>query len=273
MLLIQRITMKYNLELRVAKQLALKAGKVIMEYYRGNLEPTYKKDGSPVTEADVRANEIIVEGLRKYFPYDGIVSEELEKVKGDRKWYIDPIDGTRGFVEKNGEFAVHIGLCEETTPVLGVVYQPVALTLFYATPEHGAHIRRKGQNELTELSLITYDFNVKDLTYSTKGRKEIEENRILLDKIGATRNFIIGSEGLRVMGIATNIIDVRISGKGLNTWDVCAPQAILQCARGFVGLLNGKPINYEGQSKIGGKVVYARHKCLVDKLWTYNETL
>src|SRR3989338_5998626 len=102
--------MVYEKELQTAVDLAQNAGKLIMKYHdMGDVSIETKTDNTPVTIADKESNKLILAGLRKEFPLDDIVSEEEEKVKGKngkRSWYIDPIDGTKGFIRKNGDFAV-----------------------------------------------------------------------------------------------------------------------------------------------------------------------
>ena len=99
-------------ELNIAIALAKTASDEIMRIYNQGFDVDYKEDGSEVTIADRKSNEIILEGLVHSFPEDGIISEELEQVDStnDRYWYVDPIDGTSGFVKRRGDFAIHIGL-------------------------------------------------------------------------------------------------------------------------------------------------------------------
>src|SRR3989344_2257435 len=116
--------MKLEKELDVAISAARKAGVEIMQiYYEGIKDKRCKGDGSPVTEADILANEIINGELSKAFPKDGIISEELENVEGERIWYVDPIDGTKQFAGRSEQFAVHIGLAIDKKPVVGIVYK------------------------------------------------------------------------------------------------------------------------------------------------------
>jgi len=93
----------YKKELELAQRLAVEAGNAILPIYYGAMDVMTKADNTPVTNADVLANRIIQDGLQKAFPLDGIVSEELETVEGSRCWYIDPIDGTRGFIEHSDQ--------------------------------------------------------------------------------------------------------------------------------------------------------------------------
>ncbi len=110
----------YDHELRVACELARTAGAAILEHYEGPLhikQKNYDDDTEPVTQADTIANDLIVTGLKREFPDDGILAEESvdtkRRLEKSRVWMVDPLDGTNGFIDGNGDFAVQIGLAEE----------------------------------------------------------------------------------------------------------------------------------------------------------------
>jgi len=118
----------YDHELRVASELARAAGAAILEHYEGPLhikQKNYDDDTEPVTQADMIANELIVTGLKREFPDDGILAEESvdtkRRLEKSRVWMVDPLDGTNGFIDGNGDFAVQIGLAENGIRALGVV--------------------------------------------------------------------------------------------------------------------------------------------------------
>lgn len=120
---------------------AVQAGKAIMEIYKKDFSVEYKDDKSPLTEADRISNAIICENLKDTYP---IISEEnklidyAERKDWDTCWLIDPIDGTKEFIKKNGEFTVNIALIENGTPILGVVYLPAKNILYFASEELGS---------------------------------------------------------------------------------------------------------------------------------------
>lgn len=124
--------------------IARRAGEVIMEVYAKDFSVDYKEDNSPLTEADQRANEIIVEGLNRLNAKLPILSEEGKMIDyEDRKgwdyfWMVDPLDGTKEFVKKNGEFTVNIALIHNKTPILGVVYAPALNEMYWAKMGEGA---------------------------------------------------------------------------------------------------------------------------------------
>ncbi len=125
--------------------IALKAGERILEIYNGNISVEFKEDKSPVTEADKRANEIICEGLNKIEPHFNILSEENKNIDYEERknwnslWLVDPLDGTKEFINKRGEFTINIALVEKGEPVLGVVYAPAIGTLYFSQKGKGAY--------------------------------------------------------------------------------------------------------------------------------------
>src|SRR5713226_5381303 len=142
-------TQSYKRELRLAVELAREAGAAVLDLYDGPLDIEQKYDldlREPVTQADRIANDLIVHAIRKEFPEDGILAEESvdtdRRLAKSRVWMIDPLDGTNGFIDGNGDFAVQIGLAEDGGCVLGVVYQPVTGVLYRAVRGQGTWIEK-----------------------------------------------------------------------------------------------------------------------------------
>ncbi len=141
-------------ELDAAVTLARKAGVAVLEHYAREIVSESKmgidERFEPVTVADREASRIIVDGLATLFPHDGILSEEeadeIEaRLTHERVWVIDPIDGTAGFIKKDGDFAVQIGLSIAGLPELGVVYLPAHGTLYFAAKGRGAFVETNGR--------------------------------------------------------------------------------------------------------------------------------
>ena len=134
--------MKNRLE-RVV-EIATDAGKEILDVYENEFDVEVKGDGSPLTEADRRAHELILQRLRHIDPDTPVLSEEsgadvfAQRRRWQRFWLVDPLDGTREFVKRNGEFTVNIALIEGSSPVLGVVFTPVTGVSHYAAAGLGA---------------------------------------------------------------------------------------------------------------------------------------
>src|SRR6476660_4597121 len=158
----------YERELRVAIELSREAGAAILEHYEGPLDIEQKfsaDDLEPVTQADKVANQLIVERLAREFPEDGILAEESidteHRLDKARAWMIDPLDGTNGFIDGNGDFAVQIGLAQDGEVVVGVVYQPLTGVLYRAVRGRGTWIEHPDAeplparvSEQSELSLM-----------------------------------------------------------------------------------------------------------------------
>ena len=133
-------------------EIAIEAGAEIIKIYNSDYTVSYKDDQSPLTDADKASNQIIVDSLKEISDYPLISEEEKEVPFESRKdydayWLIDPLDGTKEFVKRNGEFTVNIALIKAGVPVMGVVYAPVIETLYYASEAEGAY---KCENVITE---------------------------------------------------------------------------------------------------------------------------
>ncbi|MEK9940240.1 MAG: 3'(2'),5'-bisphosphate nucleotidase CysQ [Methylotenera sp.] len=141
---------QYHQYLETVIAIAKEAGAAIMQVYATNFDVEHKSDNSPLTQADLAAHHVIVHALKKLTPNIPVLSEESEHVSPAERngwpiyWLIDPLDGTREFIKRNGEFTVNIALISQHISVLGVVYAPVTELLYYAVAGHGAYKQSKG---------------------------------------------------------------------------------------------------------------------------------
>lgn len=130
---------------------AHRAGDAILEYYTDDIEVTSKGDNSPLTKADLAAHHIIVDALKQADPDTPVISEESgvldyeDRKQWNRFWIVDPLDGTKEFIKKNGEFTVNIALIEQGEPVMGVVYLPAKKVTYYAAKESGSYKMENGK--------------------------------------------------------------------------------------------------------------------------------
>src|SRR5690606_1497796 len=131
-------------ELALVMKIALEAGTIVNTFYVGSSEVEYKSPDEPVTEADRSANQHIVSRIQAAYPEDGMLSEEsqdsLERLNKERVWIIDPLDGTKEFIARNGEFSIMIGLAIKGRPAMGVVHQPESGLLYTGIVGHGAYL-------------------------------------------------------------------------------------------------------------------------------------
>lgn len=238
-------------ETEIAIELARAAGARAMEFYgvRG-LHVERKGFDEPVTEADHAANRIIVEGIKTRFPQDGLLSEETfdeasARLKLSRTWIVDPIDGTQGFMDGTGDFAIQIGLAEAGRPALGVVYLPASDTLYYACRGAGAW-RQSNINaspERLQTSDMT-DFRLMRLAASRSHRSP-RMNQVVT-RFGFRDELNRGSVGVKVGLVADRACDLYIHlSPRTKHWDTCAPEAILIEAGGTFTDLFGQPLRYQ----------------------------
>jgi len=218
-----------NINLKDIEQIALEAGKVIMNIYNQDFVVEYKDDKSPLTQADLKANEIICNSLEKLYPSIQIMSEENKMIKySERKnwdyyWCIDPIDGTKEFIKRNGEFTVNIALIYKNIPVLGVVYAPFLDDMYSAKKDEGAfkneqklplHVNNNKSNKMfvvaskSHLSKETQDF------IDNLDTKEVEQ--------------VSKGSSLKLCMVAEGIADIYPRLAPTMEWDTAAADAIVR---------------------------------------------
>lgn len=234
-------------ELAVATKLAREAGGILMKIYATDFEVEFKGKANPVTEADKLANRFLVDGLRAHFPEDGIVAEETadqsDAKKGGRCWFVDPLDGTKEFIKKNGEFAVMLGLAIDGEARLGVVFQPAKDKLYAGVVGHGATLQVGP--ETRELSVSTTP-SPTDLSLVVSRSHRSQSIDDFVTRLGIEKETCSGSVGLKVGLIAEQVADlyVHISDKS-SAWDACGPEAILRAAGGRFTRLDGSQYQYD----------------------------
>ena len=233
-------------ELSVTVDLARKAGASIMEVYATDFSVAYKGKNDPVTDADKRGNELIVKGLQQAFPDDIIVAEESEEPDdtqtGNRIWYVDPVDGTKEFIAKNGEFSVMIGLAVNGRAHLGVVYRPDGDVLYAGVVDQEAWMERNGQR--TPLVIDPPDASASiTLAVSRSHRNPLLEK--IGHDLGVGNEIPSGSVGLKIGLIVRGLADVYMEpGPYTKLWDACGPEAILKAAGGQFTNILGQPLRY-----------------------------
>ena len=240
----------YDYDLRVACELARAAGAAILEHYEGPIDveqKNYNNDVEPVTQADRIANELIVNGLKREFPNDGILAEESvdtkRRLEKSRVWMVDPLDGTNGYIDGNGDFAVQIGLTEEGQVVVGVVYQPLTGVLYRAVRGDGTWIERP-QFE-PERAHVSNQTVLSDMRLAaSRSHRSPRMNRVIT-QFGFREEVQRGSVGIKVGLLVEQQCDVYIHlSPRTKQWDTCAPEIILTEAGGRMSDLFGYPLNY-----------------------------
>jgi 3'(2'), 5'-bisphosphate nucleotidase len=229
-------------------RIARGAGAIVMDVYATDFSVAFKAKADPVTEADKRANAYIVRELRASFPGDGIVAEESDDtsdaMRGGRCWYVDPVDGTKEFVARNGEFAVMMGLAVDGAASAGVVYQPVTDKLYTGVVGQGATLQQHGAERELRVSEVS---NPRELRLVVSRSHRNRAVARVVAELGVPEETQTGSVGLKAGLIAERAADLylHISDKS-SKWDACGPEAILRAAGGRFTDLAGKAYHYDG---------------------------
>jgi myo-inositol-1(or 4)-monophosphatase len=226
-------------ELTVAVDAARAAGAIVRRWYDGDYTVTDKPNNSPVTEADVEANQCILAAIRGAFPEDGWLSEETrdsaERLGKSRVWIVDPLDGTREFIKHIPEFAVAIGLVENGVAVLGVEYNPVHDELFAGARGHGVTLNGVPIHVSATASLQSARLLA---SRSETDRGEWDEFR------GDFAIELTGSVAYKLALIAAGRGDATFSLTPKNEWDICAGAALITTAGGRITDRYGQPLRF-----------------------------
>jgi 3'(2'), 5'-bisphosphate nucleotidase len=235
-------------EMNEAARMAREAGTILMSLYHADVAVELKGQSDPVTEADRRANAFLVEQLRRAFPDDGVVAEESadnsDSLSRGRCWYVDPLDGTKEFLAKNGEFAVMLGLAVDGEARVGVVYQPALDKLYRGIVGEGAFLEHEGHTGPLRVSDVGDAARLR-LVVSRSHRSEATDR--IKQQLGITDEARSGSVGLKIGMIAEQRADLYVHPSDKScAWDACGPEAILRAAGGRFADMAGRPFHYGG---------------------------
>jgi 3'(2'), 5'-bisphosphate nucleotidase len=279
-------TMKETHYLIAATQAAIDAGNAILEIYDSGFEVETKADRSPLTTADKRSHEIILAGLSQFnIP---LISEEgksipyEERKQWDTAWIVDPLDGTKEFIKRNGEFTVNIALIENQMPVLGVVYAPVPRWLYVATVDIGAHkISGSALDGIVADASLPVDQQLSALLDQGEklplGSREKEIYTIVGSRSHGTPeleafvekkrsekgavDFIAAGSSLKICLVAEGSADIYPRLGPTMEWDTAAGQAIAQCAGATVYRHDdGSPLQYNRENQLNPYFIVERKR-------------
>ncbi|MBW4507087.1 MAG: 3'(2'),5'-bisphosphate nucleotidase CysQ [Scytonematopsis contorta HA4267-MV1] len=243
--------------LEIALPIAWGASDILRSYYQGtnhqNLDVQYKdeKDKDPVTAADLAVSHYILEKLQAALGNEdfGYISEETyqesQKVKQKWVWIIDPLDGTRDFIEKTGEYAIHIALVKDKRPVFAIVAVPESGKMYYATKGGGAFV--EARDGKTEILQVSSGKKIEELTLVASRSHRNEKLDFILKNLPCKNQKSIGSVGCKIAAIVEKQADVYISLSGKSApkdWDIAAPELILTEAGGKYTHFDGSPLLY-----------------------------
>lgn len=233
-------------ELETARDLAIRAGRILLEHYGNNADVEWKGADSPVTVADRAASRYLAAEIRRQFPEDGILSEEesddLTRLDRSRVWIIDPMDGTKEFINGLGEFTVMIGLAIDRKSVIGVVHQPTTGKTYYAISGSGAYLEKAGNRQRLFVSPETEPSRMTVALSRSHDSTQVDEVR---RRLGIKRSVRSGSLGLKVGLICEGLAHLYLHiGSRTYQWDTCAPDVMLREAGGVMTDSRGAALSY-----------------------------
>lgn len=247
--------MDWGRELSVAKEAAIEAGKAILAIYNtGQFGTTYKEDKSPLTIADQAANRIIVAKLSEAFPDYAILSEEekdnRERLENDYCFVVDPLDGTKEFIKRNGQFTVNIALAYKGKSVMGVIYVPVTEELYWAAEKSGAYLTVKENTHRIQVSDRKED--IRAVMSSSHGCAEMDH---LIRKNNLVNHIKIGSS-LKGCLIAKGDAEIYYRFNPTMEWDTAAMQCIVEEAGAIFKQMDDTEMRYNRENCLNDKGFY-----------------
>ena len=242
-------------------ELAVRAGKEILAVYSKDFEVRGKKDSSPVTDADERAEKVILEGLLQLAPTIPVVAEEsvaagqIPEVADQSFFLVDPLDGTKEFISRNGEFTVNIALIEDGAPTLGVVHLP-ALDQTYWSDGTTAW-RREGANGSAEKITCRAPDADGLVVVASRSHRDAKTDEFLADF--QVKDLVSAGSSLKLCRVAEGNADMYPRIGRTMEWDIAAGHAVLRAAGGTVTTLAGGALGY-GKNGFDNPFFVARGK-------------
>ncbi len=239
-------------------ELAVVAGRRIMEIYNTDFDVEQKSDNTPLTAADMAAHHTIIEGLGRLTPHTPVLSEESasipfeERAQWQRYWLVDPLDGTREFVKRNGEFTVNIALIDNHEPILGVVYAPVTGATYYAARGMGAFKKTRSDtsNNRSEAAAIHTRRKTANSTIIAGSRSHRGDSlEAFLQKVGDYEMISMGSS-LKSCLVAEGLADIYPRLGPTSEWDTAAAQCVVEEAGGRITKTNMQPLRYNTKDEL-----------------------
>jgi len=233
-------------ETRLTIKAAIEAGKAVMELYDYPISSTLKNDNEPVTEADIKSNEII-QKIISVFDYP-VLSEESRDVASrfDSKkiWIIDPLDGTTDYIKKTGEFTIMISLVEGNRPILGVIYWPIKDTLYLAQKDQGAFQSSSGN--WSKLSVSNVSELTKCRVVGSRYHISVQEQNLL--KHLNVSQFTSKGSSLKVVDVSSGNADLYFTMTNkIKQWDTCASYCLITEAGGKMTDMFGNDLEYNAE--------------------------
>lgn len=257
----------------VSKKLALTAGDEILKIYAEDFAVEYKDDKSPLTIADKTANDLICTGLKEAFPDIAILAEEseddLSRLENDWCFLVDPLDGTKEFVKKNGEFTVNIALSYKGETVMGVIFVPIQDKMYWAVKGGGAHVQKNG-----DLSRKIFASSKTDNLTIAVSRSHITQKEELLIKNHDIKNVIQSGSSIKGCLVAEGVADVYYRYGLSMQWDTAAMQVIAEEAGCIFRQMDGSEMRYNRKGLLNEKgffIANLKENIFEDRLYEGDE--
>jgi 3'(2'), 5'-bisphosphate nucleotidase len=250
---------------------AREAAQVIMRVYAQPFTVEYKIGDDPVTRADRESNDLLCERLSRAFPAVPIVAEESDPgtyagfAAASASWFVDPLDGTREFVARNGEFVVMIGLAERGRATVGVIVIPVSGRAFVGIVDDGAwEVVADGSR--TPIHVSSRD-SLDGASFVVSRSRQPDRVKALAASMGAREAVSRGSSGLKGVLVATGVHDVYLQpGNAGMRWDACATEALVRAAGGACTETDGRPFDYALDELVNARGLVAANGPLHDRV-------
>ena len=251
--------------------LAESASHQILEIYNSEFTIAHKDDRSPLTAADMASHDAICAGLKELTPAIPVLSEESANIpfatrkNWDYFWLVDPLDGTREFIKRNGEFTINIALIEKHSPILGVIHVPVTGRTYFADKGHGAF--KKTSNDSSQ-QINTRRTDAARIALAGSRSHGSDRQQALIDKLGEIEVHAIGS-ALKFCLVAEGIVDIYPRFGPTSEWDTAAAQCIVEEAGGMVTDMEFNPLRYN----TGESVLNPDFLAIADKTFNWRPYL
>lgn len=230
-------------------------------YNASSVEYFAKKDASPVTQADYVSNQKLEEFLKEsHIP---IVSEEHRKSirPGSIYWLIDPLDGTKDFIEHTGEFCIMVSLIKNGSPIFGIIYIPTERVVFSAEEGKGAYETDMSFHQ--KHILFRNDYSLASKTAIISRYHAMSQDAVILKSLGVKKTIICGSVGVKIARILKGRADIYLNSSSMTRkWDSAAAQIIMSEANGFLTDIQGQVLKYNNPYAFNENGLLAAHKTM-----------
>ncbi len=257
-----------NSDIEKLLQISLLASRKVVEIYNSReFRVQLKKDKSPLTLADQLSQKVIIESLKKFFPKIPIISEESKTIAFVKRknweyfWLVDPLDGTKEFIQKNGEFTVNIALVHKTSPVFGVIALPAQNQLYFGQKDKGAFKQDK-QKRLKPIR-VKKPSSKKVIVRSRSHPSQREDELIALFK---NPEIIYAGSSLKFCRVAEGLADLYLRAGPTMEWDTAAGQIVAESAGALVTNFEGKSFSYNKENLTNPGFICAANQGILHNL-------